>query len=446
MKPLNILFLSSRLPSHSAGLAQDMMDALTDGGHHVTFGYPGIEKDIYKATHKSFLEKLFFKFDVYEYTRALHLKLKFIKPIYFKNAISKDGMAIFNPNEKKPPVSARKVVNRLKGPYDLCIILFWQNIFSTKTLYEIYKKFKCPIIMSSVDMMPMTGGCYYFGTCRNFYDKCGFCPILDTNKENDLTRKNWLYKKECYDKMDLAYLCNSWMKTYAVKSHLFDKSKIYLCSLILDENVYKPLNITECRHYFNIPDNKTIVLLTRYRNMARKGMDTLSYGINKLYESIKPEDRDKILLLLIGENNRNASTEYECSVKQLGFLNKDELIKAYNASTAFLCSSTEDAGPSMINQSIACGTPCVAYDTGTAIDVIHDGVDGFKAKKIGDKDEWSECLYKLYKLSPSEYEQMRTEARKTALKYDSKEAFLNLIEKIFIDFKKEKDGNQREIL
>ena len=429
---LNILILSSRLPSHSADLGRDVITSLTKAGHNVQFGFDGIESYIAAFTKPqkvTFWKKAYAR--TYYYLRKYLNGWSDLFPQV--STWAKDGIVIFHPFEDRPPLSEKIVLDNLKGEYDICVVLFYHNMFTTKTYKAIFDKYHIPIVFVGIDMMPMTGGCYYFGNCRNFEHECGNCPVLGGRFKNDQTHKNFLYKKSVYDRIDCVFWANSWMLGFAKRSHLFDNARMQAVSFVMDENEYAPRNIQECRKKFNIPDDKKYIFLSRYRTIARKGMDVMADGVNRLYDSLQEDERKKTLLVLIGEKADNMGEIFKMDVMQLGFLKKSSLIDAYNASTAFLCSSTEDAGPSMINQSMACGTPVIAFDAGCAPDMIDDGVNGFKTP-LSEKEKWGDGLIKICSMSEEEYIEMRHQARKKAVAINGLEVFAKAIEDVYREF------------
>lgn len=430
---LEILVLSSRMPSHSANLGKDAITALTQAGHHVTFGFEGIDEyiaDCTKSVKNSFFKKVYYKLHYYlrKYLRNWVGILPSIK------SWTRNGTIILHTHEDKPAIPAELVAEKIKGPFDICIVIFWHGLFTTKTFKAIYEKFHCPIVFDSVDLMPITGGCYYFGECQNYKRECGNCHVLGGNNRNDQTHKNFLYKKAVYDSIECVFLGNSWMLNYAEQSHIFDNAKLRNISFILDEKVFAPRNRVECRKRLGVPENKKYVFLSRYRNVARKGMDILVKGINDLYDSLSQDDKDKTILLLVSGKVDGVESVFKMEVLQLGYVDYDGLIDAFNASTAFLCSSTEDAGPSMINQSMACGTPVIAFDAGTAIDVIEDGVNGYKVP-LCEKERWGEGLLRICELSDEDYLEMRRKARETAEEKNSLGVFAKAIEDIYHEFR-----------
>jgi len=54
---------------------------------------------------------------------------------------------------------------------------------------EDIAKIKTPIIWSLLDMWAFTGGCHYDEYCGRYTEQCGYCKVLGSKKENDLSRK-----------------------------------------------------------------------------------------------------------------------------------------------------------------------------------------------------------------------------------------------------------------
>ena len=119
---------------------------------------------------------------------------------------------------------------------------------------------------------------------------------------------------------------------------------------------------------------------------------------------------------------------------QLGFLDISRLVDAYSYSNVFLCPSTLDGGPSMVNQSIMCGTPVVSFDSGTSIDVIHNGRSGFKVP-MKDSKAFGKAIYKLFLMPDNDYQRLRISSREIALHWNSPSAFVKQVESVYQSFK-----------
>ena len=91
--------------------------------------------------------------------------------------------------------------------------------------------------------------------------------------------------------------------------------------------------------------------------------------------------------------------------------------------------SIGDAGPSTVNQSICCGTPVVAFEIGTAIDVIENGISGYRAA-FKDVDDYAHGIESIITLNEQVYIKLRETTREMGLKKNSKKHLRNLLKKI----------------
>ena len=91
------------------------------------------------------------------------------------------------------------------------------------------------------------------------------------------------------------------------------------------------------------------------------------------------------------------------------------IASAYQAADIFACPSIEDSGPSMINQSLMCGTPVVSFEMGVALDLILNGKTGYRAK-LKDSQDLANGMCSILNMPDAEYEEMANNCRKLALK------------------------------
>ena len=428
MKPLQVLFISSRPPQHSAGLADDMMNALTAAGHQVDFltrfDFEGRKNNQFYVFKKPSKVRLLFDWflrlpDIVRYGK---------KGMYSK--IVNNGMMITNLHEDKPRMSASRVVASIKKQYDVVVTLFWQDMLTTYTLKAIYEKLHCPIIIRSVDMFTYTGGCFYFADCKNYEKGCGCCPILNSSNPNDQTHKNFLIKKKMYDSIDYAIGLNTWMKRFASKTGLFEDWRIVKTCAIIDEDKFKPLDIIKARERFGISGHDKFVLFARYSAFAdgkRKGFDYLVDALDQFYDMLTREERQSVVLLFAGSDLAEEKQRLKFEAIDAGFLSAGDLILAYNAATAFLNPVIDDAGPSMVNQSIMCGTPVISFNVGTAIDVIDKGISGYRVETKNTKD-YALAIYDLFNMSIEEKKRLRHSCRERGLETSSKQSFARMVE------------------
>lgn len=436
-KKLDILFISSMPPDHSAGLARDYIKALRLAGHSVDFltryGFPGQQKDeisIYREGLSNKLRRLKKRFRFIERFRFLGFLLRKDSPIY---ANSENGIIITNMYEDRPPTDTGALLAAITKPYDAVVTLFWQHMLTTVSLKAIYDKLRCPIIIRSVDMFTYTGGCFYFMDCERYKSGCGCCPSLGSTDPDDQTHKNFMIKKQMYSQMNYAIGLNSWMQQFARATGLFAPERIITTSASIDESVFRVLPKQECQAALGLREDRKFLLLARYAgsHVQGKGFSYLVEAVNAFSRRLTESQRAEAALVLIGQQlEEELLSRIELHVVQLGFLSREELIRAYNACHAFLSPSIDDAGPSMVNQSIMCGTPVVCFNIGTAWDVITDGVSGYKVR-LRDSQAFAEAIHRISQLTEADYQALRESTHAEAMKHNSLRAFSRMVEETY---------------
>lgn len=426
-RALNILLLSSYTKENSGNMGNNFISAYTEAGHNVTWGYNGIESQIENITQR--------RNEINKFRKRFRFFYLLISAVQ-KYLLGRKRFLFFDvKNERKPKLISELDIDKISGEYDLIFIQFTSFMISALTIKKLYDKFHCPIFAGNIDMYHVAGGCMYFGDCRNYRNECRNCPNFTWFNKNQ-AHKNFQFKKDIYSNIEFAFVCNTWVANIVRESHMFDGANIIKKSFMLDETQYLPKDRMQCLNRMGLQEfSDYFIFLARADKSKRKGFKF----IERALEDICVEKGDiKILLLLVGEKIEMRNLEHFIKIHQLGRVNTEALIDAYNVADCFLSPSIDDAGPSMVNQSIACGTPVVSFDIGTALDVVHDGVSGYKAKEIT-QESFTSCVRKMLCMSPTERESMRQTARKISLKYDSKAASVKIIEEAYYNIIKNRN-------
>lgn len=88
----------------------------------------------------------------------------------------------------------------------------------------------------------------------------------------------------------------------------------------------------------------------------------------------------------------------------------------------------------MVNQSLSCGTPVIAFEMGTAIDMVKNKNTGYCAK-LRDYNDLTTGIIKIMNLSNEEFELVSKECRKVALEYTSDKAFAQRFLEVYNKYK-----------
>lgn len=439
-KKLKILYIAGVSPYHFANMIYDCMMALENAGHEVDFitlnEFDGQKTNMYNIYNLSplyKLRKLYLSSPLLIRLRKIFWGKKEI--IHKKPKLSKNGYLMENMVENISPVPVELIFDKLDKKYDFIIASVWENIISAETLRALYEHYKVPIIMHAADMYPFTGGCQYPGNCLNYLKECGSCPILGGDNANDQTHRNYLFKKKVYSDINCALVSNSYMLEEAKKCGLFKHVLLKKKIFTVNENVYYPHDIVQSRALLGIPNNKKFVLFARYINPIenpRKGINEMVMAINLFCKGKSNDELNSMCLMLAGEPCDDMYGKLPIDIIYLGMLTTDKLICAYSASTAFVSPSIGDAGPSMVNQSIMCGTPVICFNIGTAIDVIDHKQNGYKAE-LENVDDFSKGFEYIWQLSEQEYIEMRRVSRSIGLERQSLACYANIILETYFD-------------
>lgn len=143
-------------------------------------------------------------------------------------------------------------------------------------------------------------------------------------------------------------------------------------------------------HRGYVRENRENYILYVGRLEKQKGLDMLLSAFSQM-------KRRDLKLYLVGKGSKKEELEKECQslaisdrVKFIDFTTETE--KYYESALCTVLSSLFEGFPNVLVESIACGTPVVAYDlpSGPA-DIIVPGVNGYLAKYM-DSDDLTECL------------------------------------------------------
>jgi glycosyltransferase involved in cell wall biosynthesis len=262
------------------------------------------------------------------------------------------------------------------------IHLHWINdaFLSLSELRKILALGK-PVVWTLHDMWAFTGGCHYAGNCLNYKLNCGMCPVLKNPSQNDLSAKIFRIKDKLYDNKNLAIVtCSKWLTGIVKESALLGGKKILSIPNPIDQSEFHPETVGKIREELGLSEKK-IYLLFAAGNIfdERKGIKYLIEALDILKRF--PDLIKRIELLVLGKSNVNLDSYFPVRIKYFGQISgADKICKIYNASHAFLLPSLQDNLPNTIMESLACGTPVIAFNTGGIPEMIQHLETGFLAQ------------------------------------------------------------------
>ena len=274
----------------------------------------------------------------------------------------------------------RNLVDQINALKPDIVHLHWINegFLSIKDIARI----KAPIVWSLHDMWPFTGGCHYDEWCGAFVKGCGRCKVLGSDKANDLSSKVFSVKQKAYANANITVVgLSNWLAEEARKSRLFADKPIVNLPNPIDPEEFGPINKIFARQLFGLPADKKLILFGAMSATAdpRKGFSQLAGALEQLSSDYE--------LVVFGSEEPRTPQGFKQKAHYLGMLNDNVSLKAlYNAADVMVVPSLQENLSNAIMESLACGTPVVAFDIGGNSDMITHQQNGYLAKPFDAND------------------------------------------------------------
>lgn len=243
-----------------------------------------------------------------------------------------------------------------------------------------------PVVWTCYDMWAFTGGCHYAGDCSNYTASCGHCPQIGSRRERDVSRWLWQKKQSGWDLSRLTVVCPSdWLADSVRNSGLLGGVRVEVIPTGIDVSVFKRIRRDDARRELGLPPDKSLILFIATLGFGneRKGGGMLEQSLHALHDTIEGEPPD---IVVLGRRQNRSSVHEKFTVHSLEFNDDASLANLYAACDVSAVPSKADNLPLTVLQSMACGTPCVAFDVGGMGSVIDHGENGYLARPFDVED------------------------------------------------------------
>ncbi|MGE5329740.1 MAG: glycosyltransferase family 4 protein [Deltaproteobacteria bacterium] len=287
------------------------------------------------------------------------------------------------PNRKKfmwglawLPVTFKAIVGHLK-PEILHLHWISAGFVNVKYLAQI----KQPIIWTLHDSWAFTGGCHIPFECKSYQNSCGKCPQLGSNINIDISNWVWRRKAKYWKNINLTVVTPSkWLADCARASSLFRNMRIEVIPNGLDLKIYKPVEKSIARNILNLPQDKKLILFG-----AMSSTSDLNKGFYYLQEAlqylVQQGMNESIEVVVFGNSSKEVEPQIGFKTYYLGNFNDDyTLALLYSAADVFVAPSIQENLSNTVMESLACGTPCVAFNIGGMPDMINHQENGYLAR------------------------------------------------------------------
>lgn len=279
-----------------------------------------------------------------------------------------------------PAIYETKVLDNISKINPDIINLHWVTEGFLKP--ETLRKLRKPIVWTLRDMWSFTGGCHYPGDCIGYQKQCGKCPILGSQSEKDLSNRVWKRKYKAWQNLNLTPVAvSSWMADCASKSSLFRDYPITVITNAVDSQRYRPIEKRLARQILGLPQDKKLILFGAIRATAdpRKGFKYLISALTRLAQKSRWQTEAEVVIF--GAETPQQPINLGFKATYLGRLHDDvALALAYSSANVTVTPSIQDAFSKVPIESMACGTPVVAFDCTGFKDAIDHQINGYRAQ------------------------------------------------------------------
>lgn len=223
------------------------------------------------------------------------------------------------------------------------------------------------------DMWAFTGHTAYAYDCERWRTGCGACPYLAEYPalRRDTTARLWRLKQAAYDRSRLTIVAPSrWIGRLASESPLLGRFPVRFVPNGVDLDVFRAGRRAEARAALGIDPTARVVLFSALRvDDRRKGGALLAEALRSLADS-------GIELAVAGAG----SLDLGRPCRELGRLDEAGMAAAYAAADIYVHPAIAENLPNAVVESIACGTPVVAFDVGGIPDAVRHLETGYLAR------------------------------------------------------------------
>ncbi len=282
------------------------------------------------------------------------------------------------------------------------VLVHWSGAFvRPETIQEIAGALGARVALWQVDMAHATGGCHSTLGCQKYQTGCGACPLLASSDPQDVSSVQAARRARIWKELGAVVLAPSgWSARQAKESFTLGGLELRTFPIPLDLAVLKPaadqLNV---RRELGLPADGRIVLV--------RALDpTLTYkGFGLFLEALKQLDAQGVVLhvAIIGDRGFIPVGFRHITTTELGpQLGDAALARTYQAADFFVSPSTNETGPMMAGEAMACGRPLIAYPIGIAPDLIEQGRNGTLVEPVGDVAALAAAIRAYAEMPPAE--------------------------------------------
>jgi len=268
-----------------------------------------------------------------------------------------------------------------------------QDILTSSVIEKIYKETNAVLLFHPRDMEPMTGGCHFNFGCEKFSESCGCCPQLARDASHDFSYLNLQLKKRNYQGVKLHLIASNGYVKKRLQNSLFKNNPISIIYMGIEPERYNEIEKNKARNKINLLQDEKIILFGCFNaSDKRKGAHLLKEALQNHFSPMSQNEfkKNNVRLVTFGMLNGFDFNDIPVKWTHLGQINNSKKMNLlYRSADVLVSPSTDDLGPTTIQEAFMNELPIISFKLGIAEDFIINGVNGFcipcfDIEKLGD--------------------------------------------------------------
>ena len=311
------------------------------------------------------------------------------------------------------------------------IHLSWinQGMLSLGGIRKILESGK-PVVWTMHDFWPATAICHYPRSCKAYASQgCANCQYLPGHgSRHDMAHRVWKRKERIWRAHNIIFVtCSRWLASAVKGSGLLAGKTVTSIPNPIDTREFRPADKTDARRRLSLPTDKRLILFVSQRTTdKRKGMRYMIEACQRLAEA-DPAMKETAAAVILGGHSEDFAGELPFNVYPIGYVSDTrKMVDVYNAADLFVLPSLEDNLPNTVMEAMACGVPCVGFNTGGVPEMIDHRRNGYIAA-YKDAQDLAEGM--RWVLSEADYDGLSREAvHKISTAYSQQSVALKYID------------------
>ena len=388
---MKILFLNYTNTEGGAAIASTRLStALIKNYYNVKIGVLKGTNDTLNVINlikkSNFDQILFFKLVRKLYEKCIH----YLKKL-FKKKIQTSNIIIHSENKKT--LINLDIINN--SDFDL-VHFHWIN--NDMISIEDIAKIKKPIVWTIHDSWVFCGAEHHPNVLEN--DTRYIHGYLKENKPKttcgtDVCRKTWERKKKSWKNIQFNFISPSNFEKIALYESALFKNSSSNCTVIpnfIPGNIFRPMDKQKLKEIYQIPSSKKAIGFgAAYKVTNKKSIK----GEYLLIETLKKfPNKSNYHLVIFGKADNTILNDIDLPVFATGFISNPQILASvYNLCDVFVCPSLIENLPNVCLESLFCGVPVTAFNTGGIPDIVEHKKTGYLSECFNTDDLYNGILY-----------------------------------------------------